>query len=375
MIFFTDKKYYVKGTCEAIAVDKASNDVIYYSNKFTTGNITTSVTMGEIRAGLGNAVASIIPSDASLNVEFTAADFSLAAKAAQVGASVTFGAPVMTCQTLTATDAALTIDVSDGAPVAALGQSEVVAYVQEVGAGALIATTGVAYPISAEGVVSDFTATVGTTYKVWYYSQIPTAQMATVSSLFDPKVVHFTAQIAVYSNEAGGPQNEGTRVGWLYVIVPNLKLGGNGGIVGDQTTADTTSISGQAIVYDAETVGENCNACSGGGSALAYYVFVLDNGAEAIQGLAVVGGAVNVATSSTAQIPVMFVMQNGQLVKPAAYGTGWTFTATGAPNGTTVSNAGVVTAGATTGDFEVTATYTDGTNTFNLPVNVSVVSA
>ena len=164
-------------------------------------------------------------------------------------------------------------------------------------------------------------------------------------------------------------------MGWLYVIVPNLKLGGNGGIVGDQTTADTTSMSGQAIVYDAETVGENCNACSGGGSALAYYVFVLDNGAEAIQGLAVVGGAVNVATSSTAQIPVMFVMQNGQLVKPAAYGTGWTFTATGAPNGTTVSNAGVVTAGATTGDFEVTATYTDGTNTFNLPVNVSVVSA
>ena len=75
MITFTDKRLYVKGTCSAILSDKNTGDIVYFSDKFQTGNMTTSVTTGEIRAGLGNGIATIIPSDSALNVEFAAADF------------------------------------------------------------------------------------------------------------------------------------------------------------------------------------------------------------------------------------------------------------------------------------------------------------
>lgn len=51
MITFTDKRLYVKGTCSAILSDKNTGDIVYFSDKFQTGNMTTSVTTGEIRAG------------------------------------------------------------------------------------------------------------------------------------------------------------------------------------------------------------------------------------------------------------------------------------------------------------------------------------
>ena len=162
MITFTDKRLYVKGTCSAILTDKTTGDIVYFSDKFQTGNMTTSVTTGEIRAGLGNGIATIIPSDSALNVEFAAADFSLFAKMAQVGGTLNYNAPAMTCQIVEATGDTLTIDVTGGAPVAQLGFSDVFCYVQEVGAASPIATYGQSYPISATGEITGFTATSGT---------------------------------------------------------------------------------------------------------------------------------------------------------------------------------------------------------------------
>lgn len=374
MIHFTDPRLYVKGTCEAIATNPATGDIEYFSSKFQTANITTSVTMGEIRAGLGNAVAAIIPSDSTLNVDFTAADFNLWAKTAQLGGTLRYNAPVMVCQNVTATTTALTLDVTGGAPVAQIGFAEPKCYVQIVNQAAPIATTGEAYDINGEGVVQGFTATAGTKYKVWYFVNKASAQIATVSALFDPKVVHFTAQIAVYANN-GGAANEGTRVGWLYVIVPALKLGGNGGIVGDQTTNDTTSMSGQAVVYDNTVIGEECDLCGGAGNALAHYIYVPDDEVSAINGLAVIGGIVDVPTGTTAQLPVKFVMADGSLVTPPSYAEGFTYElGEDAPAGTAISAAGVITAGSTAGDTTATVTYTAGDKTFVVYATVSVYS-
>ena len=370
MISFTDKKLYVKGTCQAQLSDPCTGDIVYASNKFQTANITTSVTMGEIRGGMGNAVAAILPSDSALNVEFTAADFSLAAKAAQLGATLSYGAPVSECQTVTTTGTSLSIDVSGGVPVAPIGFASPIAYVQEIGVAGTLAATGNAYPITAAGAVTGFVATNNKQYKVYYFVNSPTAQMATISSLFDPKVLYFQAQMPVFSNESCSADNEGTRVGWLYVIVPRLKLGANGGVVGDATNPDTTSISGQAVAFDETVVSAECSDCEAG--RMAYYIYVPDNGSDSIIGLAVVGGLVEVATSGTAQIPVRFVMENGQLVAPASYSSGFTYTASGQPTGTTVSNAGVVSAGATAGDFEVAVSYNNSGETLTCPVNVSV---
>lgn len=364
MISFSDKRLYVKGTCSALCSDPTTGQVLYYSNKFTTGNVESSVTLGEIRAGLGNAIAAIIPSDSALNVNFTAADFSLWAKAAQVGASLKYNAVVPTCKVVSATSSALTIDVADGAPVAQYGYGSPFCYVQKVGEASPIGTGGTQYAISTSGAVSGFTATSGQKYKVWYFTSRASAQVAELSTMFDPRVVHFTAQIAVYANDVDASTTQGTRVGWLYIVVPRMKMNGSATITGDQSSNDTTSLTGQAIAFDADTISAECTDCSS--STLAYYIYCPDNSvAESVTGLAVVGGVVTVPKSTTAQIPVRYVMEDGSLVTPA-YGD-LTYSVTGI-SGTSVSSSGVITAGSTTGSGTGTATYNGIKTTFDVSV-------
>lgn len=372
MIRFTDKRLYLKGTSEAICTDKATGDIVYYSNKFQTGNVTTGSTIGEIRAGLGNAVAAIIPSDAAVNVEFTAADFSLWGKAAQVGAALKYAAPVMTCQNVTAEGTALAVDVKGGAPVAQQGLARICCYVQEVGAGSLISTGGKAYDINpTTGAISGFTAESGKTYKVWYFVNRADAQIATITTMMDPKVVHFTAAMAVYANESGSAQNEGTRVGTLYVIIPSLKFGANGGVVGDQTNNDTTSMSGQAVIYDSDVISESCEDCNGGGADLAYYIYVpCEGSADSYQGIiAKIGGVITMAQSATAQVQPKAIMDNGQLVDLAPSLCSYEVTGVA---GLTVSDAGLLTAGTTAGDATLTVKYTVGETEFTDTCTVTV---
>lgn len=374
MITFTDKSLFLKGIGNVLLTDPDTGDILYQSKQFNTGSITTSVNMNEIRAGLGNPVVAALPSDASLNVEFTAADFNLFAKASQVGATLTYGAPVPVAQVITASGATLTIDVDDGAPVAELGMTEAMCYIQVVDAASPIVRDGKAYPISSAGVVSGFSATNGVKYKVWYYVRKATAHKATIGSLMDPKVVHFSASFAVYAN-VGGSANSGTRVGWLYVTVPKLKLQANANITGDQSSNDTTVISGMALSEDDTVVSSTTDLCGDASNDLAYYVYSPCSDAEIVQGIAVIGGLVSLPVSTSAQIPVYLVMPDNSLVKPSSYSTGFTYTGTGLPSGTSVSAAGVVAAGSTAGDGEVTIAYTDGENEFSCPVNISVVSA
>ena len=337
----------------------------------STGSITPSTNLNEIRAGLGNPIAAMIPSDSQLQVDFSAADFSLWAKGAQLGASVTYSAPVPRCQTITAASASLTIDVSDGIPVPELGESEAHCYVQEVGAASLLASDGHAYAISSAGAISGFEATASKQYKVWYFVQKAGAKKAVISSLIDPKVVRFIAQIAVYSNRGGS--SEGTRVGWLYYTIPFLKLQADATVTADQSNNDTTKISGQAIAYDPTAVTATCSDCDS--STLGYIVYVPDDTAGSIVGLAVVGGVVSLVKSTSKQIPVRLVMADGSLVIPASYATGFTYTPTSAPSGTTVSASGVISAGATAGDCDCAITYTEGEESFTCEMEISVTNS
>ena len=372
MINFTDDRLYVKGTCNVILEDVTTGDVVYQSNKFSSGNVTPSTSLNEIRAGLGNPIAAMIPSDSQLQVDFEAADFQLWAKGAQLGAAVSYSAPVPVCQTIKATSTTLTIDVSGGAPVAELGETEARCYIQKVGAASLLAADGLAYSISSAGAVSGFTATVDDTYKVWYFVQKATARKAVISSFIDPKVVRFIAQIAVYSNRSGGAGSQGTRVGWLYYTIPFLKLQGDATVTGDQSNADTTKISGQAIAYDEQIVSATCSDCDS--STLGYLVYTPDNDAGLIQGLAVVGGVVSMAKSSSKQIPVRFVMADGSLVVPPDYSE-LSYDMTSAISGTSVSTAGVISSGSTAGDGECTITYEDSASvTHTCVTNVHVAS-
>lgn len=376
MINFNDPRIYLKGTCNVIVSDVDTGDILYQTNKTSVGSITTSTNLNEVRAGLGNPIAVMMPSDSGITVDFDAADFSLWAKSAQVGAAFSYAAPVPKCRVVTAASAdSLTIDVSDGVPVAKLGKSTPVCYIQEVGTQSFMMIDGTSYPISATGEVTlgEKTLVVGKQYKVWYDVQNTSAQVAKIASLIDPKVVRFEAQMAVFANTSGGDR-QGTRVGWLYVTIPYLKMNGEATVSGDQSQNDVTKISGQAIAYDESVVSSVCSDCET--STLAYYVYAPDNAAQDIEGIAVMGGQVDVAKSSTAQIPVVFVMKNGSTVAPTSYKNGFTYTVTTASADVTVSDAGVVQAGTTSGDYEVSVKYAaeDGSE-YTCTVDVHVPEA
>lgn len=371
MIRFTDKKMYLKGTSIATLIDKATGNIMYWSDKFQTANYQTSVTMGEIRAGLGNGIAAMLPTDAGVTVNFTAADFSFTAKAAQLGAARSFGAPVMTCQEVVANSATLTIDVSGGVPVAALGMTSAVCWVQEVGAAATLADTGIAYPISAGGVVSGFAATVTKTYKVTYFATRANAEVATITTAIDPTVGYFMSAMAVYYGNGGAASNDGTRCGTLWAIVPSLKLNAEGGIVGDQTTNDTTSMSGQAIASDDEVISSGCADCQNSGAVLAYYIYVPCDTNSGIDGIiGQLGGAVIMGVGDTYQLTPSTVIGNrlNRAVPPADY----SYTSADTTIAT-VTSGGVVT-GASVGDTEITVTYTVGSTPYTDDVNVSITA-
>lgn len=368
MIRFTDTPLFVRGICSAQFADITTGDVLFSSNKYQSGNITCSVNSDPLRAGLNNPIATIIESDPDIQVNFTQADFNLNTKMAAVGANVTYNAVVPVCQVVTATGTSLSVDVSDGAPVATYGMDKAVCYVQEVGAASKIATGGTAYDIEADGSINGFTAVSGKQYKVWYFVQKLNAAVGTLTSAMNGKIGIFTAQLAVYSN-VNAKTNEGTRCGWLYIHVP-LKLQADGATVtGDQSTYDTTAIVGRAIASDSGVISATCEDCAE--STLAWYVLALEDGASVVNGVvAQIGGVISVAKSETAQVQPKAVMANGQLVNIDP--TKCTYALSGAPGGTSVNQSGVITAGTTAGDGKLTVTLEDGGETFTDQCTVSV---
>lgn len=372
-IRFTDPRLYVKGTCSAMFANTQTGDIEFQSDKVQNFNAANSSNQDTIRAGLGNGIATVLTTDSEIAVTASAANFSLKAKAMQLGASLKYNGITITCQVVTASGASLSIDVSGGAPVANYGFATAQCYVQEVGAASPIGTFGKAYEISSAGAITGFAATIGKKYKVWYFVNKASALEMAVSGNFQPGVYHATFQLAVFRNISGTGTNDGTRVGWLYCIFPNYMMTPGGGMVGDQATADTTDLSGRALPLDSDVISENCSDCEMGKSA--YYVYVPDDGSEAIIGiLAAMGGVITVAASGTTQVQPRFIMENDSLV-PAQSMSGFTFALASAPSGTSVSSAGVITAGSATGDCTLTVSYANGSDTITDQATVSVVSA
>lgn len=356
MITFTDKRLYAKGICSAQLQDPSTGEVLSQSDKFSTGNIQFSANTDPLRAGLGNGIATIIASDSDTQVNFTRADFDMMTKMMAVGGSVSYNAISPVCQTVEATGTALKADVSKLVPVAQYGYSTIFCYVQEVGVGSSYAVGGVPYPIDpTTGDITGFTAESGKSYKIWYFARKPAAQVGIVNGAFNGRIVHFTAQIAVYQNVSG--KNKGTRWGWAYLIVPRLYLQPDGAnTTGDQSNYDTTTITGRAINEDADVISAECDACGGMGT-VAYMVLVPDEESDEVAGIAVIGGVVSVAASGTAPVNGKLVMKNGELVTPSpASLLKYTIDA-GTATGTTVSADGIVTAGSTQGSGTLTLQY------------------
>lgn len=374
MITFTDPRLYVQGVGTAIMTDPATGDIVYFSDKFQDGNITMSADDGIINAGIGNAPAIMIPSNANVQVAVTSADYSEYAKAAAVGASLTYGAPVMVCQVVEASDTALTF-TPDHTPVAGPGMDKVVCYVQKVGAASPVASDGIAYEIETgvSGVnPKGFVATVNTEYLVTYYATQANASLTTITTNMKGQVLRFVLQRPIYTN-VDTATNQGDLWGMLYEIIPRLQLmPDGGGNSGNQTTPTTTAINGRAVSYDPETITAACDECSMNGAPLMYRVIVPCDELSGIEGiLGAIGGAVSLVNGAGYQLAPSVIV-NGKLTHsadPADFS--YVSSATGVA---TVSAGGAINA-VSAGSAEITVTYQVGTQSFQDFVNVEVTSA
>lgn len=368
MITFTDPRLYVQGIGAAIMTD-AKGNIKFFSDKFQEANVTVSNDEGIVNAGLGNAPVVIIPSNPNVAVSATAADYSEYAKAAAVGGKITYGAPVMTCQTVTASGAALAIDVSGGAPVAGPGLTDVICYVQEVGAASSVNADNIAYTLDATtGAITGFTATSGKTYLVSYYVSQANASMTTINTNTKGEVVRFVFQRPIYTN-IDEAVNSGDLWGWMYEIVPRLQLMPDGAANnGNQSSPTTTAISGRAISFDADTISANCSECEANGAPLMYRIIVPCDKTTGIEGVVgALGGFISFKAGESYQLTPAIVV-NGTLsyLDPSSF----TYAASG--EFVSVTAGGLVTS-STTDDDEITVTYAvPGGASFSDILNVAV---
>lgn len=378
MITFTDPRLYVQGIGTAIMTDISTGDIKYFSDKFQDGNITMSADDGIIQAGIGNSPVIMIPSNAQVQVAVTSADYNEYAKSAAVGGTITYGAPVMTCQVVevTGSETTLTIDVSENTPVAGPGMADVVCYVQEIGAESRVATDGRAYPLNpTSGLVQGYVAVGGKSYLVSYYIAQANASMTTIDSDFKGEVVRFVLQRPIYTN-VDPSTNQGDLYGMLYEIIPRLQLMPDGASnSGNQTTPTTTGINGRAMTYDPEIISASCNDCAGVGTPLMYRVIVPCDPESGIEGiLGALGGSITLYLGGVRYLtPALIVNGTLSYSVPASefsYTSASTSIATVAVVGDQVPVNGVQ-----AGSTEITVTYTVGGKTYTDYINVEVLSA
>lgn len=355
---------YVKGSADITVYDIETGDVVGYSNKLDTSNITSSTNNGEIRAGLGAPVVINLPDSATFTGEVTAQDFSLQARQLQTGGVLSYNGKIRFKETIEATGTTLTVT---NTPVAAYGEpSDAEAYTCFVG------NDGKNYKVDPTSKqIVDFSATSGQSYCVTYYVEAASAQALTIPSVFAPSVNRVEIRMAAYQAQGATNGMNSSLAGYVYVILPRAQfIGGDAGINGSQTENATTSWTFSALAYDEADAA--CDVCAQGNSVLGYMVYApCNNAAQAVEALVVPGGTVSVSASNgTAQIPVLYVMPDGSTVQPVY--TDLTY-ASQADETAEVSTSGVVTGkqqGSTIIDISVTSKPTVKT-----VCNVEVTSA
>lgn len=364
---------YAKGFSEAAVYDVVTGDLLYWTNKLQTGSTSTSMNDGAIEGGLGNKLLANIPDTIRLTGTFEAADFSLEARGLQMGSSVQYNAKSMIREKIVAQSTTLTVTRT---PVAAYGQAnDSETYYCYVG------NDGVNYgvnPTTKE--IQGFTAEVGKEYCVQYYTDILNAERLAIPTNFSPTIGYMVIKTPMYSENGTSAKNS-SLAGYLYGFYPRVQfIGGDAGVNGSQTDATTTSLNFTALAYD-ELSDEVCTDCGSEDSVYGYLTYVPCGGDElsAVKGLAIVGGIIGLsadanAANHTAQIPVFYYMDNGQLITPTY--TDLTYTSDN--EAVTVSSSGLLTGASAIEDAHVTASIKKNTGTTNektLSATVSVMVA
>lgn len=348
MINLNNQYLYAKGTCDVVVRNISTGDIEYQSNKVQTAQFTTTCDMGAIQAGIGNTTVMNIPHNSAVNLTLTNADFSMEARAMQVGSGIAYNGIGPVCETLTGTEGVLTVT---NAPAAPYGYTALLCNVVEFGK---INAPGTAYTIDATTkAVQGFVAEAGKNYVVSYFSSAAGNKYFNINSVFSPAIKHVTVQIAVYSASAAQSATQGTKVGDLYIIIPRMQFSGKADTDGSQTAAVTTDLSGTALTYDQAMLAGACDCAATSGLAQVLYVPAANTAADVI-GLVIVGGDIALTVGDAVSVPVKYLMRNNTIANPDYSELTYAIPA-GGQSYAEVSDAGVITAKAA-GATEITVT-------------------
>ncbi|MHC1722446.1 MAG: hypothetical protein AB9836_04475 [Aminipila sp.] len=362
MVQIIGKPLYAKGTANIILFHPKTDDVIYSSNKMQTVQVKTSVNLGAIQGGIGNATLIQIPDTPNLTVSMTAADFSLEAQGLQVGETPHYNAIIPATESVECKNGKLSVT---GVPVAPLGTST----------GKITATVnGIAYEFGtgenaktinfSEGENSKF-------YCVSYSVKKLQSKQVDIKTFFAPMVARALITIPLFSTENADPST-GSRAGYLYITVPRMQLNGDINVDGSQTSPTTTVLNGTGLSFD-EYMSTTGDACSANEPKLAYMSVDLTDCKtyDAVSSLLVVGGGIAGKQGDTIPVPVKALMVNGATEQLPSFSE-FDFTVNPATTGTMGAD-GVFTIGSTSGDIKMTAKSSVGRTDLKATINVEKV--
>lgn len=341
---------FVKGVAEQIFYDPATGNIVGYDNVASEAAITTSVNLQNIEGGMGNALVGVIPDTTRVTGTYTSQAFSLETRRLITGGALSYGGISPVCEEITASGATLTVTNTPAKHYAQpASDTNCWCYVKEKDATTYAGTNYSVSPTTKR--VTDFIATSGTVYQVFYFVSNVSARVLAVPDNFNPTMVSVQTKYGVYAKQ-NNSVSQGTLQGYLYVVVPNAILNGDAGLNANQTSNATTDGSWMALSPDNTMM--TCAECGSTGNNLMYYIYVPCSGDDSnIIGLVVVGGDITLTDAApTAQIPVKVVMKDGSLLQYPY--TSFTYTPEGgSDNLFTVSASGVLTRGSNYGDATV----------------------
>lgn len=332
--------------------DLTTDELLFQSKTITEGNIATSVNLNEIRGGIGNGTLIQIPSDATLTVTMTAANFSLAGLALNTGSTIMPNGIYQVHDTVTLEEKAVegeegkTVVVGKvpSEPVAALGSvtKEIIGYIN-------CNEKVTIDPKTKEFIVEGGVA--GDKVCIYYYTQSASAEIFRIGSNFSPKIGRAVLSTPLYTNNGVG---SGSIVaGELQIVIPKAQLNGDLTLDLSQTANATTVLNMTALVDNEVQVGE----CPSDDGTLGYIVQILATGSiwDNIDNLVAIGGGIALEAGETETLVIKgYSNSNTSVLENVPYAD-LKFTSQDEAVATVDEN-GIVTAVAS-GDTDITVEY------------------
>lgn len=343
----SNENLYAQGIYNFDFYDLTTDELLFQSRTITEGNIATSVTLNEIRGGIGNAVQIQIPSDASLTVTMTAANFSLEGLALNTGSTIMPNGTYQVSETLTLAEGTednvgKAVGKVTSTPVAPVGSitGEVVGYVN------------CNEKVTIDPETKEFVyeaGKAGDKVCIYYYTQTSSAEIFRIGSNFSPKIGRAVLRTPLYST-TGQSGTGNILAGELQIVIPKAQLNGDLNLDLSQT-ANATTVLNMTALADYEVQEGECPSDDG---TLGYIIQVLNQGSiwDRIDEIVVLGGGISLEANETETIVVKgYSRENPNMLENVPY-EDLTFTS-GSDAVATVDTAGLVTAVAS-GDTEVT---------------------